>query len=73
MLSTTLLGLAGVVLLLVLSLSSRVAGDTGDSAAHGSRDAVCDAGTEVVELSLGLLLLALEVLLAALALERLWG
>lgn len=73
MLSTALLRLAGVVLLLVLGLGSRVAGDAGDGAAHGARHAVCDAGAEVRELSLGLLLLALEVLLAALRLQRLLG
>lgn len=70
-LGTALLGLAGVVLLLVLGLGGRVAGDTGDGAAHGTRDAVCDAGAEVRELALGLLLLALEVLVSALALQRL--
>lgn len=69
MLGTALLRLAGVVLLLVLCLCSRVAGDAGDGAAHCSRDAVCDSGAEVRELSLGLLLLALEVLVAALALQ----
>lgn len=71
MLGTALLGLAGVVLLLVLGLSSRVAGDTGDGAAHRSRDAVRDSRAEVRELALGLLLLALEVLVAALALQGL--
>lgn len=64
-LGTALLGLAGVVLLLVLSLGGRVAHDAGDSTAHGAGDAVCDARAEVRELALGLLLLALEVLLAA--------
>lgn len=73
MLGTPLRGLAGVVLLLVLGLGGRVAGDAGDGAAHGSRDAVRDPGAEVRELALGLLLLALEVLLAALRLQRLRG
>lgn len=73
MLGTALLGLAGVVLLLVLGLGGRVAGDASDGAAHRSRDAVRDPGAEVRELALGLLLLALEVLLAALALQRLRG
>lgn len=71
MLGTALLGLAGVVLLLVLGLGARVTRDAGDGAAHGAGDAVCDARAEVRELALGLLLLALEVLLAALGLQRL--
>lgn len=70
-LGTALLGLAGVVLLLVLGLGARVTRDAGDGAAHGAGDAVCDARAEVRELALGLLLLALEVLLAALGLQRL--
>lgn len=72
-LGAALLGLAGVVLLLVLGLGGRVARDSRDGAAHGSRDAVRDAGAQVRELPLGLLLLALEVLVAALGLQRLWG
>lgn len=72
MLGAALLGLAGVVLLLVLGLGGRVARDPRDGAAHGARDAVRDAGAQVRELSLGLLLLALEVLVAALGLQRLW-
>lgn len=70
-LGTALLGLAGVVLLLVLGLGGRVAGDTSDGAAHGSGDTVCDAGAKVGQLALGLLLLALEVLLATRGLQGL--
>lgn len=46
-LSTTLLSLAGVVLLLVLSLCSRVASDARDGTANGARDAVCDSRAQV--------------------------
>lgn len=70
-LSTALLCLAGVVLLLVLGLSGLVARDASDSSADGAADAVGGAGAEVGELALGLLLLTLEVLLAARVLERL--
>lgn len=70
-LGTALLGLASVVLLLVLGLGGRVASDAGDGATHSSGDAICDARAEVRQLALGLLLLALEVLLATLGLQRL--
>ena len=65
MLRTALLGLASIVLLLVLGLGSLVASDASDSAAECARHTVSYAGAKVVELTLGLLLLAFEVLLTA--------
>lgn len=73
MLSTTLLGLANVVLVLVVSLGGLVTGDTGDGTAEGTGHTVSNTGAKVVELTLGLLRLALEVLLAAGLLQRLFG
>lgn len=70
-LNTTLLSLALVVLGLVLGLVSLVASDAGDGTTDGTRDAVGNTGAEIVELSLGLLLLALGVLLNTLLLQRL--
>lgn len=69
--NTTLLSLALVVLGLVLGLVSLVASDAGDGTTDGTRDAVGNTGAEIVELSLGLLLLALGVLLNTLLLQRL--
>jgi len=70
-LGPALLGLALVVLLLVLALRRRVARHAGHGAAERAAHAVRDARAKVVELALGLLLLALEVLLAAGLLEGL--
>lgn len=64
MLGTTLLSLADIVLLLVLGPSRGVTSDAGESTADSARNTVSNAGAEVVQLALGLLLLALEVLLA---------
>ena len=69
MLSTALLGLADVVLLLVLRLLSAVARHAGDSVADSTGGAVGQAGAKVLQLTAGLLFLALEVLLAAGLLE----
>lgn len=71
-LGTTLLGLALSTHLLVVSLSSLVAGQTRDSTADGTLSTVANTTTEVAELALGLLLLALEVLLTAGFLKGLW-
>lgn len=68
-LSAALLSLASVVLLLVLGLSTLVASYTSDGAADSTGDTVGDARAQVGELTLGLLLLALEVLLTAGGLE----
>lgn len=68
-LSATLQGLASVVLLLVLSLSSLVARDASNSTTDSARDTIANAGAQVRELTAGLLLLALEVLLTACTLK----
>ena len=69
------------MLLLGLELGVAVASDSCDGTAHGTSDAVCDAGAQVVKLALGLLGLATGILLATLLLEvlvvrvsqALWG
>ncbi len=71
MLGTALRRLTGVVLPLVLGLGAGVAGDAGEGTAHGAGDTVSGARCKVVELALGLLLLARQVLLATGLLERL--
>lgn len=68
-LSTTLLGLANVMLLLSLELGITITSNTSDRSAHGTADSVGDTRAKVVELTLSLLALALGVLLSALALE----
>lgn len=65
MLGATLSGLASVVLVLVLPLSSSVAGQARDGSADSAADTVTNTPGVVAYLTLGLLLLALEVLLAA--------
>jgi hypothetical protein len=70
-LDTALLGLALGVLLVVDSLLVGIASQAGNGTTDGALDAVANARAEVVELALGLLLLALEVLLTASLLERL--
>lgn len=72
MLDTALSGLALGVQLVVVGLALLVAGDVGNGAADGALDAITDARTKVVELTLGLLLLALEVLLTAGVLQGLY-
>jgi hypothetical protein len=57
--------LAEVVLLLELLLLRAVAGEAGHGAADGALEAVARAADEVVGLALDLLLLAIQVLLAA--------
>lgn len=64
-LGTTLQRLAGIVLLLVFGLSSLITREASDSTTNGASDTVADASTQVRELAAGLLLLSLEVLLAA--------
>jgi hypothetical protein len=61
------------VLLLGLKLGLAVPRDAGDGSAHGARDAVREAGAQVVELALGFLGLAAGVLFAALLFEVLAG
>lgn len=56
---------------LVLGLVSLVTSDTRNSAADSARHTVGDTRTQIVELALGLLLLALLVLLSTLLLQRL--
>jgi hypothetical protein len=70
-LGAALQGLAGVVLLLIFCLGSRVARQASGGVADGASDTVRDARAEIVELALGLLLLALEVLLTTGLLEGL--
>lgn len=71
MLGTALLSLAGVVLLLVVSLGGLVTSEAGDGTTDGARHTVSHTGAEVAELALGLLLLTLEVLFTARLLQRL--
>jgi len=68
-LSTALLRLADIVLPLVLRLLRAVARHAGDGVAERTRGAIRQARAEVLQLPAGLLLLALEVLLAAGLLE----
>ena len=70
-LGTTLLSLAGIVLLLVLGLRTGISRQAGDTSTDGTRHAISNAGAKVVELTLGLLLLSLEVLLATALLQAL--
>lgn len=70
-LNTTLLSLALVVLGLIFCLVSTVASDASNSTTDSARDAVGNTRAQVVELALGLLLLALLVLLSTLLLQRL--
>ena len=72
MLSTALPGLALVVEVLVVLLARLVAGEASNGAADSALNAVADAGGVVVQLALGLLALALEVLLATLLLQVLF-
>lgn len=65
MLGTALQGLAGVVLLLVLSLLGTVANHTGSGTANSARSPVTDTREVVASLAGSLLLLTLEVLLAS--------
>lgn len=71
MLGTTLLGLALSTELIVVSLTALVASQARDGTANGSLSTVGETRTEVAELALGLLLLALEVLLTTGCLEGL--
>ena len=68
-LSTTLLGLANVVLLLSLSRSLTIASQASNSSTDSTSSAVRNASAEVSDLSLSLLLLALCVLLLTSILE----
>ena len=69
-LDTALASLAVVVLQMSLLLRFRVARQACDSAAYGAMDTIADALTEIADLALGLLRLAVLVLLDALLLER---
>ena len=63
-LGTTLPRLAGIMLMFILGLLAAVAGETSNRAANSAGDAVSHARCVVADLTLGLLLLSLEVLLA---------
>ena len=71
-LDTALSGLALSVQLVVVGFALLVAGNVGNGTDNGALDAVADASTKVAELTLGLLLLALEVLLTAGVLQGLY-
>jgi hypothetical protein len=68
-LSTSLLGLANIVLLLSLQLCVSVAGNTGNGTLDSASSTVCNTRAEVVELTLGFLAFAFGVLLGTCALE----
>lgn len=71
MLDPPLLCLAVRTHLVVVLLAGLVTSQAGNGTTERALSAVGHAGAEVAELTLGLLLLALEVLLAAGVLERL--
>lgn len=70
-LSTSLLGLANIVLVLSLLLSNAVTSQAGDSTSNSSTDTVCDTGSVVIELSLSFLAFASGVLFLSLTFETL--
>lgn len=70
-LSTTLLGLAGIMLLLIFSLGGLVSRDSSNCAADGTGHTVSGSRTEVGELAASFLLLTFEVLLPSCVLEGL--
>lgn len=71
MLDSPLLCLAIRAHLVVVLLAGLVTSQAGNGTTESALGAVGHAGAEITELTLGLLLLALEVLLAAGVLERL--
>lgn len=70
-LSTTLLSLALIMLLLVLSLGSFVTSQAGSDATKGASSTVRDSRSQITELAASLLLLTFKVLLTASSLESL--
>lgn len=68
-LRTPLLRLPNIMLLLRLQLCLPITRNTSNGTSNSTRDAVCDAGAEVVELALCFLAFAFGVLLGACALE----
>lgn len=70
-LNTTLAGLALSTKLVVVGLLLLVAGEVGDSTTNSTLDTVADASTEIAELTLGLLVSTLEILLMASLLQGL--
>ena len=71
MLNTTLASLALSTELVVVSLLLLVAGEVGDGTTESTLDTVANARAEVAELTLGLLVSTLEVLLTARLLQGL--
>jgi hypothetical protein len=69
MLSTSLLGLANVMLILSLDLGLAVASETCNRATNSTRDAVSNTTAVVIELSSGLLTLSLGILLLTFSLQ----
>lgn len=72
MLSTALLSLSGIVLSLSFELGLAVTSDTSKSTLDGTSSTVANATSQVVELALGFLRLALEALFLATLLETLY-
>lgn len=70
-LNTTLAGLALSTKLVVVSLLLLVAGEVGDGATKSTLDTLADASAEITELTLGLLVSTLEILLVASLLQGL--
>lgn len=72
MLRTPLLRLANIMLLLRIQLCLAITCNTRNSTAYRTRNAVGDAGAEIVDLALGFLGFALGILFLACALEVLF-
>jgi response regulator RpfG family c-di-GMP phosphodiesterase len=70
-LNTTLAGLALSTKLVVVSLLFLVAGEVRDGTTKSTLDTVADASAEIAELTLGLLVSTLEILLMASLLQGL--
>jgi hypothetical protein len=68
-LRSTLLCLPNIVSLLRLQLRVSVTSQTSNSTAQSTRGAVCNAGTEVIELALSFLAFAFCVLLSTCSLQ----
>ena len=70
-LNTTLAGLALGTELVIVSLLLLVTGKVGDGASDSALNTLANAGTQVAELTLGLLVASLKVLFTALLLQAL--
>ena len=68
-LGTSLLRLPNIMLLLSLQLRIPITSDTSGCASNGTSNAVCDSGTEIIELALGFLAFSFGVLLGACSLK----